>query len=102
MVTIDQIDFTKLKPYDGKVTKCFEQLCYQIAQKEFGHLGSFTPIDGSGGDGGVEFYLNLTNGEKWGWQCKFFSDNGRLNISSRDSAIEDSLETACIINYFSA
>jgi hypothetical protein len=78
MVTIDNIDFSKLKPYDGKVTKCFEQLCYQIAQKEFGNLGIFTPIDGSGGDGGVEFYLNLTNGEKWGWQCKFFGDTFRL------------------------
>ncbi len=95
MVTIDQIDFTKLKPYDGKTTKCFEQLCYQIAQKEFGHLGEFTPIDGSGGDGGVEFYLKLSNGEKWGWQCKFFGDSGRLNTSSRDVAIEDSLDTAC-------
>ncbi len=94
MVTIDKIDFTKLKPYDGKTTKCFEQLCYQIAQKEYGHLGTFTPIDGSGGDGGVEFYLKLHNGEKWGWQCKFFGDTGRLNVGSRDSAIESSLETA--------
>jgi hypothetical protein len=74
MITIDKIDFNKLKSYDGKTTKCFEQLCYQIAQKEFGHLGTFTPIDGSGGDGGVEFYLKLNNGEKWGWQCKFFGD----------------------------
>jgi len=95
MVTIDKIDFTKLKPYGGDSKKCFEHLCYQIAQKEFGHLGTFTPIDGAGGDGGVEFYLCLPNGEKWGWQCKFFGDNGRLNISSRDSAIENSLETAC-------
>lgn len=94
MVTIDKIDFTKLKPYDGKATKCFEQLCYQLAQKEFGHLGTFTPIDGSGGDGGVEFYLKLNTGEKWGWQCKFFGDTGRLNIGSRDTAIENSLETA--------
>ncbi|MBS1759266.1 MAG: hypothetical protein JST23_04000 [Bacteroidetes bacterium] len=94
MVTIDKIDFTKLKPYDGKATKCFEQLCYQLAQKEFGHLGTFTPIDGSGGDGGVEFYLKLHTGKKWGWQCKFFGDTGRLNIGSRDTAIENSLETA--------
>ncbi|TDB63958.1 NACHT domain-containing protein [Arundinibacter roseus] len=94
MVTIDKVDFTKLKPYDGKTTKCFEQFCYQIAQKEFGHLGTFTPIDGSGGDGGVEFYLKLHNGEKWGWQCKFFGDTGRLNVGSRDSAIEGSFETA--------
>ena len=95
MITIDQIDFTKLRPYDGKVTQCFEQLCYQIALKEYGHLGKFTPIDGSGGDGGVEFYLKHNNGETWGWQCKFFGDNGRLNVSSRDTAIENSLETAC-------
>ncbi|MDZ4810217.1 MAG: hypothetical protein SGI96_18420, partial [Bacteroidota bacterium] len=95
MVTIDNVDFSKLKPYDGKVTKCFEQLCYQIAQKEFGHLGIFTPIDGSGGDGGVEFYLNLTNGEKWGWQCKFFGDTGRLNVGNRKTQIANSLETAC-------
>lgn len=94
MVTIDKIDFTRLKPYDGKTTKCFEQLWYQFAQKEFGHLGTFTPIDGGGGDGGVEFYLKLHNGEIWGWQCKFFGDTGRINIGSRDSAIEDSLETA--------
>lgn len=95
MITIDQIDFSKLKPYDGKVTKCFEQLCYQIAQKEFGHLGKFTPIDGSGGDGGVEFYLELPNGEKWGWQCKFYQGSGRLNESSRADGIKDSLSTAC-------
>lgn len=95
MITIDQIDFSILKPYNGKVTKCFEQLCYQIAQNEFDNLGKFTAIDGSGGDGGVEFYLELDNGEKWGWQCKFFGGNGRLSESSRKSSIENSLETAC-------
>jgi len=94
-MAIEYIDFSKLKPYDGQVTKCFEQLCYQIALREYGHLGKFTPIDGSGGDGGVEFYLDLPNGKQWGWQCKFYFDNGRLNQSSRDSSIEGSLETAC-------
>src|SRR5882672_277862 len=95
MVTIDEIDFNKLKPYDGKTAQCFEQLWYQIAKKEYTNLGAFTPIDGRGGDGGVEFYLKLSNGEKWGWQCKFYGDSGRLNISSRDGNIEGSLETAC-------
>lgn len=94
MFTIDKINFAKLKPFDGKTTKCFEQLCYQLAQKEFGHLGTFTPIDGSGGDGGVEFYLTHHNGEKWGWQCKFYEDTGRLNVSSRASEIEKSFEAA--------
>ena len=95
MITIDQIDFSRLKSYTGDVTKCFEHFCYQIAQGEYSHLGTFTPIDGSGGDGGVEFFLILDNGEKWGWQCKFFGDNGRLNKSQRDTKIGQSLETAC-------
>ncbi|MDR0831373.1 MAG: hypothetical protein LBM99_00570, partial [Bacillales bacterium] len=95
MTTIDKIDFTKMKPYDGKVTKCFEQFYYQIAKNEYGHLGDFTTIDGSGGDGGVEFYLTLNSGERWGWQCKYFSDTGRLNVSSRYRQIEHSVETAC-------
>jgi len=95
MITIGQIDFSSLKPYDGKVTKCFEQLCYQLALKKYAHLGKFTPIDGSGGDSGVEFYLQLNNGETWGWQCKYFGDTGRLNFGNRKKQIKDSLETAC-------
>lgn len=94
MITINEIDFSKLKPYDGKVSRSFELMCYRISQIKHGDQGTFTPIDGSGGDGGVEFYLKLQNGEKWGWQCKFFKDSGRLNVSSRKSAIEQSLETA--------
>ncbi len=95
MTTIDQIDFSKLKPYEGNANQSFEQLCYQIALKKYGHLGRFTPIEGSGGDSGVEFFLELTTGKKWGWQCKFFGGNGRLNEGSRKKQIADSLETAC-------
>ncbi len=93
-MTIEYIDFSKLKPYNGKVTKCFEQLCYQIAYREYKDLGEFTAIDGDGGDGGVEFYLKLQNGDVWGWQCKFYQEKGRLD-SNRKKSIEDSLKTAC-------
>ena len=93
-MTIESIDFSKLKHYDGKTTKCFEQLCYQIAYREFSELGKFTAIDGSGGDGGVEFYLRLANGDVWGWQCKFYQETGRLD-SKRKISIKNSLETAC-------
>lgn len=94
MITIDKVDFSRLRAYNGKTTQCFEHLCYQLAFKEYGHLGTFTAIDGSGGDGGVEFYLDLHNGERWGWQCKFFGDSGRLSVSSRDTGISNSFETA--------
>lgn len=94
MITIDKVDFNRLKPYNGKAMQCFEHLCYQLAIKEYGHLGTFTAIDGSGGDGGVEFYLDHHSGERWGWQCKFFGDTGRLSIANRDLAISNSFETA--------
>ncbi|GMA99151.1 hypothetical protein [Pelosinus sp. IPA-1] len=95
-MTIGNIDFSKLKPFDGKQTKSFEQFCYEIAKNQFSHLGKFTPIDGSGGDGGIEFYLEFDNGDCWGWQCKYFSDSGRLQ-SNRKQQIQSSLKTACEI-----
>jgi hypothetical protein len=91
---IDTIDWTKLKPFKRDQAHSFEQLCYQIAVNLFSNLGTFTPIDGSGGDGGVEFYLTLANGDKWGWQAKFYSPNPRLD-DSRKAKICNSLETAC-------
>lgn len=92
--TIQSINFNNLKPCSGSYSKSFEQLCYQLAQNEFGDKGKFTPIDGSGGDGGIEFFLELPNGDIWGWQCKFFTDNGRLNTGSRKKQISSSLENA--------
>ena len=90
------MDWSKLTPYNTDKRKSFEELCFQIALKEYGHLGVFTAIDGSGGDGGVEFYLKLNNSnEVWGWQCKYYEGSGRLSESGRKQSIEKSLETAC-------
>ncbi len=95
MTTINKINFSALQPFNHKATRSFELLIYQLAKKELGHLGTFTPIAGDGGDGGIEFFLQLSNGEIWGWQCKFYEDNGRLSHASRTKSIENSLETAC-------
>jgi len=95
-MTIQQVDINKLQSYSGKTTKSFEQLIYTLMKKEYGGLGKFTPIAGDGGDSGVEFYLDLPNGEKWGWQCKWYGDNGRLSQSNRYASIENSLETTLL------
>jgi hypothetical protein len=90
------IDWQELKAYSSGQRKSFEEFCYQIAYAKYHHLGTFTPIDGSGGDGGVEFYLKLKDkDEVWGWQCKFFDGNGRLSESNRKPSISNSLKTAC-------
>ena len=75
--------------------KAFEKLCYQIAYRLYGNEGPLIPVDDSGGGHGVEFYLQLPNGEKWGWQCKFFYPNERLNVSNRKTQIRRSLKKAC-------
>lgn len=84
------IDWSKLKPYQNDKRKSFEELCYQIAKKLYGHSGVFTSIDDSGGGDGVEFYMTLPDGSEWGWQAKFYFPQPRLD-DSRKRAIENSL-----------
>lgn len=93
-MTIDEIDFSKLKPYNKSQYQSFELLWYLICKEELKE-GQFTPIDDSGGGDGVEFYLTLENGDVWGWQCKFFN---RLSESGRKNQIKDSLKKACEIH----
>ncbi len=89
------IEWSKLKDYNNHKFKSFEYFCFCIAKRQFDEKGNFTPIDGSGGDGGVEFYLNLNNGEYWGWQAKFFDNHPRLNLSNRKNQIMESLISSC-------
>jgi len=89
------IDWNKLYDYNNDKFKSFENFCFCIANRQFDDKGKFTPIDGSGGDGGVEFYLNLDNGEYWGWQAKFFNNTARLKYSNRKTQIMNSLISSC-------
>jgi hypothetical protein len=91
---INKVDFSNFQSYQGKESKSFEVLCYHICVREFGHLGEFTAIEGSGGDGGIEFYLELENGDVWGWQCKYFGGTGRLKDGGRKKQINNSIITA--------
>lgn len=89
------IDWNKLYDYNNYKFKSFECFCFCIANRQFDDKGKFTTIDGSGGDGGVEFYLNLDNGEYWGWQAKFFDNTARLSYSNRKTQIMESLISSC-------
>jgi hypothetical protein len=85
------INWDNLKPYNSNQNKSFEELCYQIAFEIYLSKGKLTSIDDSGGGDGVEFYLELPNGDIWGWQCKFF---GRFNEGGRKEQIKSSLQRA--------
>lgn len=85
------INWDNLKPYKSNQNKSFEELCYQISFEIYSSKGKLTSIDDSGGGDGVEFYLELPNGDIWGWQCKFF---GRFNEGGRKEQIKSSLQRA--------
>ena len=89
------IDWNKLYDYNNYKFKSFEYFCFCIAKRQFDEKGNFTSIDGSGGDGGIEFYLKLNNGDYWGWQAKFFDNPPRLNRSGRKNQIMNSLISSC-------
>jgi hypothetical protein len=85
------VNWNKLKTYNTNQNKSFEELCYQLAFEEYSSEGKLTSIDDSGGGDGVEFYLELPNGDIWGWQCKFF---GRFDEGGRKGQIKSSLQRA--------
>ncbi len=85
------VNWDNLKEYKTNQNKSFEELCYQLVYEEHSSQGQLTSIDDSGGGDGVEFFLELPNGDVWGWQCKFF---GRLSESGRKTQIKKSLQKA--------
>lgn len=89
------ITWENLKPYKDDKKKSFEELCYQLVFELYSGDGSLTSIDDSGGGDGVEFYLELPDGNIWGWQCKFF---GRFSESGRQEQIKKSLQKAANVH----
>lgn len=88
---IDLLSWDNLKLYNSTQNKSFEELCFQVCIEEYKSMGNFVRIDDSGGGDGVEYYLEFSNGDIWGWQCKFF---GRFDESGRKEQIKKSLQTA--------
>ena len=90
------MNWTRFQTYGTSPDKAFEMLCNQLfenwCKSEYGtQLASFNVVNGAGGDGGVESYAMLTNGDIVGLQAKWF-----LNSidSSQISQIKGSVETA--------
>ncbi len=54
-MTIDRLDWSKLKPYAADKRRSFEELCFQLVRLEYGADARIVRVDGAGGDGGVEF-----------------------------------------------
>lgn len=86
-----KIDFKDIRTHQGTQDKGFEELCCQLASFEEVPKDSIFSRKGPGGDGGVECYWQLPNGNEKVWQAKYFP-NGLGD--SQWAQIDDSVKPA--------
>ena len=86
------IDFTKIRAFDGSQNSGFEELACQLAHlEEPANAKRFVRKAGAGGDAGVECYWILDDDTEICWQAKYFTNE--MN-SSRWRQLDKSFETA--------
>ncbi len=81
------IDWIKLRPFNGDIKNGFEELVCQLARAEnIKEKQQFIRV--AAPDGGVEAYCILTNGDEYGWQAKFFSSIGKSQWTQLDDSFK--------------
>ncbi|WP_293718973.1 hypothetical protein [uncultured Phascolarctobacterium sp.] len=90
------MNWTDFQTHNDAPTKAFEVLCNQLfenwCKEEYQtHLVSFSVVNGSGGDGGVESYAVLSDESVVGLQAKWFPTS---ITSNQFSQIKSSINTA--------
>lgn len=94
MVILRMIDFTQIRGLSDGQRQSFEELVCQLARREIQPHGSqFRRVEGSGGDGGLEAYWLLPNGEKIGYQAKFFTRARDIDWAQIDESVQQALDT---------
>lgn len=73
-----EIDFEHIVPRCGGKREGFEELCCQIASRTVLEDSTYIRLHGAGGDGGVECFVDLQDGNRVGWQAKYVFDIGSL------------------------
>lgn len=87
-LSVPDINFQNVRPYDGSRQAGFEELCSQLASLEPLPEGAEFVRKGRGADAGVECFLEHADGSETGWQAKWLFDwdsnlSGQLDKSIR-------------------
>ena len=90
---MNDLDFKQIVPRCAGQREAFEELCCQLARRTVPTNGFYTRLHGAGGDGGVECFTDLSDGNRVGWQAKYV-----FNIDSLLKQATDSLITALKIH----
>ena len=78
MLASSDIDFNQITPRQGSKAAAFEDLCCQLAARKLPAEASYVPLHGAGGDGGVECFADLPDGDRIAWQAKYVFNIDRL------------------------
>ena len=70
-MSLPDINFENIRPFDGSRDGGFEQMCCQLAYLEPAASGENFHRKGHGGDAGVECYRRRADGTEVGWQAKY-------------------------------
>ena len=70
--TLPEVDFQRIRICRGTQHGGFEELSVSLFRAEVGDPFQVQRVEGSGGDGGVEAFVRLANGDVIGLQSKYF------------------------------
>jgi hypothetical protein len=68
---MQDMDFARIVARLSGKHETFEELCSQLAEREWADDKTFTRLNGAGGDGGVECYYDAIEGCRVGLQAKY-------------------------------
>lgn len=84
------IEWSRLRTWNGSQNSAFEELCCQLAHSENVPQGSLFIRKGAP-DAGIECYWKLPSDEELGWQAKFFTS---VPTNQQWQQLDESVQTA--------
>lgn len=92
-MNLPDLDFSRIRSAGpGGQREGFEQFTCQLAAQDLpAEGGTFHRLHGAGGDGGVECFWQLADGNEHGWQSKFWTDHADVDKSQLDSSVKTAL-----------
>ncbi len=88
------MDYTRIRGTDSGQRLAFEELICQLARREQPSADAeFRRIEGAGGDGGIEAYWSLSDGNEVGYQAKYYTKSGDIDWANIDDSVRRALET---------
>lgn len=93
-MNIPDLDFTRIRSIGpGGQRDGYERfICQQVAQEPPASDAKFVSLHGDGGDGGVECYWTLPNGDEHGHQAKYWTHHGDVDKSQLDKSVKAAVE----------